>query len=427
MQEWIDRYFYQERYNYQKALLEFTQELPRLTRLNQILESIVHRIATTMHIEKVAVILCDDVEGCTVVSQNIDGACCQFKPEYNGLISLLRTTKAPHSFELLAEEPDNFVLLQTDKINLMRAGVVLSVPMFLQDRLIGMINVGPKMSGKVYSKEDTELLATVGAQAAIAIENSRLHKTELEKEKFQEELSLARRIQQGLLPKENPSVKGLEVSGISVPALTVGGDYFDFIQIDANRLLVVIADVSGKGMPAALYMSKVQGMVQLAAHMYTSPKEMLKNVNRRIFEGIERRSFITMILALFDTKKKRVRICRAGHNKALIGLNGRLKFLNAGGIGLGLERGPLFDNELEEIKLPLKPESLFFFYTDGLTEAMNRQGKEFGEETVSRIVRQKRSLPAEQLQRIVMTAAEEFQGEAEQHDDVTVVVVKSVK
>jgi sigma-B regulation protein RsbU (phosphoserine phosphatase) len=425
MQDWIDRYFYQERYNYQKALLEFTQELPRQTRLKQILESMVHRIASTMHIEKVAVILCDDTEGCSVVSQNIDEGCCQFKPEHSGLLSLLRKTKSPQSFALLAEEPDNFTLLQSDKQNLMSAGVVLSVPMFLKDKLIGMINVGQKMSGKVYSKEDIDLLSTVAAQAAIAIENSRLHKTELEKEKFEEELSLARRIQQGLLPKENPSVKGLDVAGTSIPASTVGGDYFDFIEIAPHKLLVVIADVSGKGMSAALYMSKVQGMVQLAAHMYASPKEMLKNVNRRIFEGIERRSFITMILALFDTKKKRVRICRAGHNKALIGLNGKLKFLEGGGIGLGLERGPLFDNELEEINLPLKPDSLFFFYTDGLTEAMNRQGKEFGEETVSKLVKEKRSLAAEQLQRVVITAAEEFQGEAEQHDDVTIVVVKS--
>jgi sigma-B regulation protein RsbU (phosphoserine phosphatase) len=425
MQAWIDKFFYQERYNYQKALLEFTQELPRLTRLDQILESIVHRLSSTMHIEKVAVILCDDKEGCSVVSQNIEDRCCQFKPEYNGLLEVLRTSKFPQSFALLAEEPDNFKLLQSDKQKLIDAGVVLSVPMFLQDKLIGMINVGSKMSGKVYSREDIDLLSTVAAQAAIAIENSRLHKSELEKEKFEEELSLARRIQQGLLPKENPSIAGLDIAGTSIPALTVGGDYYDFIQIDPKKLLVVIADVSGKGMSAALYMSKVQGMVQLAAHMYASPKEMLKNVNRRIFEGIERRSFITMILALFDMKKKQVRICRAGHNKALIGLNGKLKFLEGGGIGLGLERGPLFDNELEEVVLPIKPESLFFFYTDGLTEAMNRQGKEFGEETVSKLVKEKRSLLAEQLQRVVITAAEEFQGKAEQHDDVTVVVVKA--
>ena len=425
MQDWIDRVFYQERYNYQRALLEFTQELPRFTRLNQILQSIVHRISGTMHIEKVAVILCDDIEGCTVVSQNIDEECCQFKPEHAGLLALLRRSRVPQSFALLEDEPDNYVLSTDDKDKLTRAGVVLAVPMFLKDRLIGMINVGQKMSGKVYSKEDIDLLSTVAAQAAIAIENSRLHKSELEKEKFEEELSLARRIQQGLLPKENPSVPGLDVAGISIPALTVGGDYFDFIQIDDSKLLVVIADVSGKGMSAALYMSKVQGMVQLAAHMYPSPKEMLKNVNRRIFEGIERRSFITMILALFDTKKKKVRICRAGHNKALIGLNGHLKFLKGGGIGLGLEKGPLFDNELEEVVLPLKPESIFFFYTDGLTEAMNRHGKEFGEETVSDLVKEKRSLASAELQQVVVTAAEEFRGEAEQNDDLTVVVVKA--
>jgi len=425
MQDWIDRFFYQERHNYQKALVDFTQELPRLTRLEDILNSIVQRISNTMHIEKVAVILCDEQEGCSIVSRQIDEDCCKFKTEHAGLLELLRKTHAPQTFALLAEEPDSIHLSPGDKEKLIRGGVILSVPMFLQNRLIGMINVGPKMSGKVYSKDDIDLLSTVGAQAAVAIENSRLHKSELEKEKIKEELSLARRIQQGLLPKSNPSIMGLDIAGVSIPASTVGGDYYDFIQIDKSKLLVVIADVSGKGMSAALYMSKVQGMVQLAAHMYSSPKEMLKHVNRRIFEGIERRSFITMILALFDMKKKQVRICRAGHNKALIGQNGKLNFLEGGGIGLGLERGPLFENELEEIVLPLKSESLFFFYTDGLTEAMNRQGKEFGEETVSKLVKAKRSLPAEGLQRVVVAAAEEFQGEAEQHDDVTVVVVKS--
>jgi sigma-B regulation protein RsbU (phosphoserine phosphatase) len=424
-QDWIDRLFYQERHNYQRALIEFSQELPRLTKLEEILGSMVHRVSKTMHIEKVAVLICDDETGCQVVSQGIDKQCCEFKTEHEGLLELLRRSATPQSFALMAEEPESVHLLESDKEKLIRAGVVLAIPMILQDRLIGMINVGPKMSGKVYSKEDIDLFSTVAAQAAIAIENSRLHLSELEKEKIKEELLLARRIQEGLLPKDNPSVKGLDIAGISIPASSVGGDYYDFIQIDPHRLLVVIADVSGKGMSAALYMSKIQGMVQLVAHMYRSPKEMLKNVNRRIFEGIERRSFITMILALFDTKTKKVRICRAGHNKALIATNGKLKFLEGGGIGLGLERGPLFDNELEEVVIPLKKDSLFFFYTDGLTESMNQHGKEFGEETVSKIVKERRSLEASVLQRVVITAAEEFQGGAEQHDDITVVVVRA--
>jgi len=303
--------------------------------------------------------------------------------------------------------------------------VVLSVPMFLQDRLVGFINVGSKMSGKVYSQEDINLLATVAGQAAIAIENSRLHKSEIDQQRVKEELDLARKIQQGLFPKKNPEISGLDITGVSVPALSVGGDYYDFIQLGPNKILAVVADVSGKGMSAALYMSKVQGMVQLAAHIYTTPKEMLTNINRRIFDGMDRRSFITMILALFDLKKKEVRICRAGHNKALFSVDGKIKFLEGGGIGLGLERGPVFEDAIEEVRIPIKPDSLFLFYTDGITEAMNEEKQQLGEEAIIDLLKAKRHLSAESIQRAILTKVEKFRGSAEQHDDVTMVVVKS--
>ncbi|MBF8249028.1 MAG: GAF domain-containing protein [Bacteroidetes bacterium] len=229
IQDWIDRFFYRERYNYQKALLELSQELPRQMNLEEILNSMVSRISLTMHIDRVAVILCDEAIGC--VTMNIDKECCEFREENAGLLSVLRRTKKSQSFALLSQEPDSVALSPADKEKLVKSGVVLSVPMFLKDRLIGMINVGQKLSGKVYSQEDVDLLSTVAGQAAIAIENSRLHTSEIEKERFKEELSLARRIQEGLLPKENPVVPGLDIAGISIPATTVGGDYFDFIQL----------------------------------------------------------------------------------------------------------------------------------------------------------------------------------------------------
>lgn len=334
-QDWIDRVFYQERYNYQKALLEFSQELPTKIHLDQILTSMISRISSTMHVEKVAVVLCDDVEGCSSSTQQIDTADCGFGREPDGLLALLRTTRTAQSFALLATEPDSYNIHASDKEKILRAGVVLSVPMFMQGRLIGTIMVGPKMSGKVYSQEDIDLLSTVGGQAAIAIENARLHESEIEKKRIEEELALARKIQQGLLPKGNPPVKGLDIAGVSIPALTVGGDYFDYIPLGTSKLLVVVGDVSGKGMSAALYMSKIQGMIQIIAPMYHDPKEILIQVNRRIYESLERRSFITMILALFDLETKEVRICRAGHNKALIGVNGTLEYLKGGGIGPG--------------------------------------------------------------------------------------------
>jgi serine phosphatase RsbU (regulator of sigma subunit) len=424
-QDWIDRVFYQERYNYQKALLEFSQELPTKIHLDQILGSMISRISATMHVEKVAVVLCDETEGCSSSTQHIDSINCAFGRESNGLLALLRATRNAQSFALLETEPDLFNIHESDKQKILRAGVVLSVPMFMQGRLIGTILVGPKMSGKVYSQEDIDLLSTVGGQAAIAIENARLHESEIEKKRIEEELSLARRIQQGLLPKENPPMTGLDIAGVSIPALTVGGDYFDYIPLGANKLLVVVGDVSGKGMSAALYMSKIQGMIQIIAPMYLDPKEILIQVNRQIYESLERRSFITMILALFDMEKKEVRICRAGHNKALIGVNGTLEYLKGGGIGLGLERGPVFEQELEEIKQPFNKNSIFVFYSDGLTEAMNEGMSQFGEEAVFAIVKEKRGLGARELQTTILKSVEDFRGAAEQNDDLTVVVVKA--
>jgi len=424
-QSWIDRSFYRERLNYQRALLEFSRELPHQMNLEQILHSMLNRISDTMHVEKVAVVLCDNLEGCFSVSKGIDPACCEFADVQQGLIDLLRRKKVPQSLHFIGEDSEAISLDETDKEKIIRSGIVQAIPMFLKDRLIGIINVGPKLSGKVYSQEDIDLLSTVAGQAAVAIENARLHKSEIEKQKIVEELSLARRIQQGLLPRANPHFDTLDIAGVSLPALSVGGDYFDYILISPTQLLVVVADVSGKGMAAALYMSKIQGMIQLAARMYASPREMLVHVNRLLYDGIERKSFITMILALFDVTKQSVRICRAGHNRAITGLNGTLNQLQSGGIGLGLERGPIFEHTLEEVEHSLSPESFFVFYSDGLTEAMNEIQEQFGEEEICAILNRTRHLPAGDIQSEMITAVQHFRGDAEQHDDITVVVVKS--
>jgi sigma-B regulation protein RsbU (phosphoserine phosphatase) len=308
----------------------------------------------------------------------------------------------------------------------MEAGIVLAVPMFSRDRLIGILHLAQKESERPYSEEDIDLLQTVANQAAIAIENARLHKEEIEKQRIEEELTMARRIQQGLLPKASPQITGLDIAGISIPATTVGGDYFDFIKLDDTHLLVVVGDVSGKGMSAALYMSKIQGMIQFASRVYSSPKEILVEVNRRIYDGIERKSFITMIVALFDLDSRKVTICRAGHNPALVASNGRISFLKLKGIGLGLEPGLIFGHELEMFDEELKPGKLFLFYSDGLTEAMNENKEEFGEKRVLDSIRNYHATSASTLQHNMIDALKRFRGSAEQNDDVTLVIVKSL-
>lgn len=425
VQESIDRIFYRERHNYQKALLEFSQELPRLINMGQIMDSLVNRISNTMHVEKVAVIICSEREGCFSAAHNIDKECCEFSNTQNGLIEHLRQKKAAQTLYFLNEDRDSGGIDKADLEKILKAGIVLSVPMLIHERLIGLITAGPKLSGKVYSQDDIDLLTTVASQAAIAIENSRLHQSELEKQKIEEELQLARRIQQGLLPKKNPTIEHLDITGISIPALSVGGDYFDFISLDPDKLLVVVADVSGKGMSAALYMSKIQGMIQLAAGMYRTPKEMLVHVNRLLYDGIERKSFITMILGLFDMKRNSIRICRAGHNKAIVGTNGKISYIDSKGIGLGLERGPIFEQALQEIEYQLTNDSLVIFYSDGLTETMNEDQAQLGEQTVCDVIQANRHRSAQELQDQLLSLAHNFRGSAEQHDDITIVVVKT--
>ena len=424
LQQHVDRIFYRERYDYQQALRELMEELPQLLDVRQILDALLQRISSTMHIERMAVIVCDDLEGCTSVGRNVADEDLVFGAAEHTLQALLKKTRKPMDVHLLTEGLEVYDLGEEELRKLQHAGVVLSVPMLLKERLIGFINVGSKMSGRGYAQEDVNLLATVAAQAAIAIENARLHRSELEKERIREELTLARQIQKGLLPKENPSFPGLDLAGISIPATSVGGDYFDFIQAAPDSMLVVVADVSGKGMSAALYMSKIQGMVQLAAHMYRSPKEMLIHINRRIFEGMDRRSFITMVLAQFDMKNREVRVCRAGHTKALVRDGGRFRLLEGTGIALGLERGPVFEEQIEEVRFPLESDGLFVFYTDGITETMNDTEEQYGEDRIVRILERSRSLPAIQIQQAILDDAAAFRGHAEQYDDVTLTVVK---
>ena len=422
VQRGIDRLFYRERYNYQKALLEFSHELPRLINLEQILSSVVNRIAGTMHVEKVAVGLCNGTEGCSVLSNDIPEELCKFSERPGGVISLLISTHAPFSVAHLDE--DSRVSDEDDRRKLQESGIVLMVPMFLQDRLIGSINVGPKMSGSVYSQEDMDLLSTVASQAAIAIENARLHRSEIDKQKIAEQLKIAQRIQQGLLPKSNPRIDRLDIAGISIPAMTVGGDYYDYIELPGNRLLVAVGDVSGKGVSAALYMAKVQGMIRFAAQLYDSPRSMLSAVNRLIYEGMERNAFITMILALFDLEKGTVVVCRAGHTEPLVDLNGKMGFMGSDGMGLGLEPGEIFDRSLEEKTFTLREDGLLLLYSDGLTEAMDINRNEFGEDRVFHMVENARTSSSEELQQLLIREVELHRDGAEQNDDITLVVIR---
>lgn len=432
--EFVDKQFYRERYNYRKSLLEFSEDLPYLDNIRQIIEKIGTSVKDTMGIDHLNVWFKD--EEYDKILQNE----YQFN-EVNGSSSLRheklihKHTDFDEAFSSLfvnSKEPKilNALYLQELKIPaeykeiIKKENFALLIPIFIKDNLIGTMNFGNKPSGKSYSEEDIDLLKTLASQAAIAFENSRLQKEKISKQMIEEELHIARRIQMGLLPQSINSIDGIEVSGFYNPAKIIGGDFYDVIKLSENKMLVIVADVSGKGIPAALYMSKVQAMIQFAASIFQSPKDILIEVNKQIHNKIDKKSFITTIVALFDLEKMTVKICRAGHNPVIYSVNGKLHLLKNKGMGLGLESAKYFDANLEETEIDISNDNVFVFYSDGLTEAMNKNREEFGTDKIIEIIDINRQQSCSLIQKEIINSVDTFRGSAEQNDDITLVITK---
>lgn len=247
-----------------------------------------------------------------------------------------------------------------------------------------------------------------------------------ERERMSQELEIARNVQMSLLPKQNPFIEGYDIAGICIPALEVGGDYYDFFQLGDGKLGIAIGDVSGKGVPAAIYMTLTKGILQSHASENTSPKDVLNKVNKQMYNNIERNSFVSMFYAVLDMKNHKIRFSRAGHNPAILAQRSGSKnsFLQPKGIAVGLEAGSKFDRSLEEHEISLESGDVLAFYTDGFTEASTADGDEYGEEQLLDIVTENRDLSANALIQKIVRGVKAFVGNHPQHDDMTMVVIK---
>ena len=259
-----------------------------------------------------------------------------------------------------------------------------------------------------------------------------LLQTAAEKKRLEEELRIARAIQMSLLPRGPLDVPGLAITALCVPAREVGGDYYDFFQLSRDRLGVLIADVSGKGTSAALYMAELKGLILALSQRYDSPRDLLIEVNRIISEHLDSRSFITITYAVIDLQAGYMTFCRAGHTP-LIFLSGpssvdpSTRVLTPSGMVLGLRiegAAEKFAELLEEERVELSAGDVIVLYTDGITEAMNPESDLFGESRLSRIVEEHGHLESSELRERIMREVEAFVGTADQHDDMTMILLK---
>ncbi len=256
-----------------------------------------------------------------------------------------------------------------------------------------------------------------------------LLRQQAEKERLEEELRIARQIQMSLLPAQGAvGLAGLRIAALCLPAAEVGGDYYDLLPLSETRMGVLVADVSGKGTSAALYMAELKGLVLSLSRIYQSPAKLLAEANRILAATMDSRSFITMTYALVDTAARTMRYARAGHNPIIHmeAGTGLTRVLTPQGIGLGIDRGERFDELLEEAEVPLTSGDVFLFFTDGLSEAMNVRSELFGERRLRDIIEGSQGVESEPLKEKILSEIRGFVGDAAQHDDMTMVILKVV-
>jgi len=253
-----------------------------------------------------------------------------------------------------------------------------------------------------------------------------LVRTQADKERLEEELRIARQIQMSLLPQGTVTVPGLRVAALCLPAAEVGGDYYDLLPLSETRLGVLIADVSGKGTSAALYMAELKGLVLSLSRIYESPARLLGEANRILAANMDPRSFITMTYAVVDTAKATMTYARAGHNPIIHLSGGRTRVLTPAGLGLGMDRGERFEEILEEASVPLAAGDVFLLFTDGLSEAMNGRAELFGERRLRDVLETATFAETDEheLKDRILEEIRRFVGDAAQHDDMTLVILK---
>lgn len=299
---------------------------------------------------------------------------------------------------------------------------LLCVPLRLKGRMLGVLAVFNKLAGEDFAESDQRLLTIIAAQSAQVIENARLYEEEQNLVRLETELRTARDIQRKLLPKAPPHIEGWDVAGRSEPARSVGGDYFDYLDGGSGRTGVCVADVSGKGISAALVMAAVQATVRSQSLTGLPVAEQTGHANRLLHDSTDSDKFVTMFYSSLDPGTGELRYTNAGHNPPALFAAGSDEptLLEDGGPVLGvLPQAPFAEGGVQ-----LNPGDALILYTDGISEAMNSADEEYGEERLYEVVRANREESAAALVDRVFAAVKDFCGDAPQTDDMSMVVIR---
>jgi phosphoserine phosphatase RsbU/P len=427
---WIDRRFFREAYNAEHILNELSDEVRTMVETGPLLETVARKISASLHVPHLAMLVKDDGRYAPAYALGYAEPPAVWFEDSAGTIQQLKQNREP--LRIYFDDPDSWVyrepaVTESERERLQKLQAQLLLPLAFKDKLIGFMSLGPKKSEEPYSKSDAQMLGSVATQTGLALENS--HLTEAiasevaQRERLNRELEIAREVQERLFPQTCPPVAGLDYAGRCRPALGVGGDYYDFLELPDGGLGIGIGDVSGKGIPAALLMASLQASLR-GQTISGSPDlaKLMSNINRLIYEATPSNRYATFFYGQYDPASREFVYVNGGHNPPMVFRDGEILRLEDGGPVVGLFKPARYS----QANITLMRGDIAVFFTDGISEAMNAVDDEWGEERLMEAVRNCRDRPAIEMIDCLMRDADAFVAGAPQHDDMTIVVVKLV-
>ncbi|HSE25633.1 MAG TPA: GAF domain-containing SpoIIE family protein phosphatase [Pyrinomonadaceae bacterium] len=463
----IDRHFFREAYDAQQILSELGQSIRMLTKSNQAFELAAAKIDEALHPVNLTILVADDSSRAYIpafsLKSDSDGPslgarAAEVRFSYDdSLITFLRSRSEVSTIDLLSDQvPRGPLLTPYEQENFGKIKAALLIPISSKSTLQGLLLLGSRRSDLPYGPEDKSLLLIVANQIAVFLENMQMVDRLAEERRAAQELELASEVQRHLFPRAGLESRKLEIFGTCLPARGIGGDYYDYFEMDANRIGIAIADVAGKGIAAALLMSTVQASLRCQPTSAKKPLvDVVSSMNRMLRRATSNRDYATFFFGEFDADKSRLTYVNAGHNPpilirsaihqngngpemafAMAGMDGGpyaarafvetsqvsppVQLLTTGGPVIGT----FLDVAYEQESIALKSGDTLIIYTDGVTEALNPEGAEFGEGKLRRAAFESLAQSAEHMVDHIIGRVLQWQLSLPQHDDITLIVLK---
>jgi len=431
----VDKLFFRKQYDYKETIRAVSNALTSMLNLDQIIEQVSRTVRKEMFVDTAGVVVLEQQKKTWQTLFVGDGP----KPgeEFSKLVhigyddpllALVGEEKRLITRYDLEEDARYGDVKELCLQSFSEMGASIAIPLIYQDQVTGVLALGYKKSGHFYTREDVDLLTTLADQGAVAIENARLFKENLEKVRMEEELKIAHDIQASMLPERAPEIEGFTIAARSIPAREVGGDFYDFIEMGGDGagddLAIVIGDVSGKGVSAALLMSASRSTYRVLVQGRPSVEELMNGANQRLNRDIKKGMFVALLYAVLDPREKTLKLSNAGQTKPIISSGERSEPLLIDTEGDRFPLGIVTDCHYEETRVPLQDRDAVVFYTDGVVEALNDKGEMYGFERLMTSIEAGRELGANALLEKLMDDVLRYVGDVEQHDDLTMVVVK---